>query len=68
MGNSNEVTFLVSFTVSGDDPRTTLATELIKIDHKDITEVELLEDDEFDFIGGLEDDYDFFQGLDTEQE
>ena len=63
MSNNNKVTFLVSFAVTGNDPLSTLAQELQRIENKDIIEIDLLEDDEFDFIGGLEDDYDFFSEL-----
>jgi hypothetical protein len=69
--SNKEVVFLVSFTVEGDDPQVILANELVKIDNPSITNIEVVEDllfdedssfddDDFDFIGGLEDDYDFF--------
>jgi hypothetical protein len=63
MSSNKEVTFLVSFTVGGEDPRTSLAHYLQGISDENITSIEILEDDEFDFIGGLEDDYDFFSGI-----
>lgn len=66
MNNNNDVTFLVSFTVTGDDPRTILAQELVKITNENIYDVEIVDDTEFDFIGGLEDDYNFFEDIDME--
>lgn len=57
--SKNQVTFLVSFTVEGKDPRSILAQQLHLIDNDSISEIEIVEDDEFDFIGGLEDEFYF---------
>lgn len=61
--NNNKVTFLVSFTIEDNDPRTILAQELLKINHPNILEVEVVDDNVFDFDDIDADEYDFFDML-----
>jgi hypothetical protein len=57
---SKESVLLVSFKLKGEDPISTLAQLLAPLDHPDLLEVEVLDDDDF---SDLTDDYDFFDNL-----